>query len=223
MKIEWKKKKGGVVMKYERLTRGARDIFFFFFLFCFIFVGFFSLLLLFFFSSPAPFFCLRLCVSVVFVVARNYGPNWWWRLMADTTERVFFIIICWLFLLFFLGGLLRSLVGRRIGLGNKTRRKRFGSCFFFGFFFLVCWLVLFGSRPDWCVDSNERKINHLVVELNFDSKTKIVGEKNGSEFHFCNHGNRGTINGNRKERTVSWNTTETRRQWQLSKIEEAFR
>ena len=135
MKIEWKKKKGGVVMKYERLTRGARDIFFFFFLFCFIFVGFFSLLLLFFFSSPAPFFCLRLCVSVVFVVARNYGPNWWWRLMADTTERVFFIIICWLFLLFFLGGLLRSLVGRRIGLGNKTRRKRFGSCFFFGFFF----------------------------------------------------------------------------------------
>jgi len=75
MKIEWKKKKGGVVMKYERLTRGARDIFFFFFLFCFIFVGFFSLLLLFFFSSPAPFFCLRLCVSVVFVVARNYGPN----------------------------------------------------------------------------------------------------------------------------------------------------
>ena len=222
MKIEWKKKKGGVVMKYERLTRGARDIWFFFFLFCFIFVGFFSLLLLFFFSSPAPFFCLRLCVSVVFVVARNYGPNWWWRLMADTTERVFFIIICWLFLLFFFGGLPSFSRREKDWTWKQNETKEIRFLFFFGFF-LVCWLVLFGSRPDWCVDSNERKINHLVVELNFDSKTKIVGEKNGSEFHFCNHGNRGTINGNRKERTVSWNTTETRRQWQLSKIEEAFR
>ena len=159
MKIEWKKKKGGVVMKYERLTRGARDIWFFFFLFCFIFVGFFSLLLLFFFSSPAPFFCLRLCVSVVFVVARNYGPNWWWRLMADTTERVFFLLLfVGFFCCFFLGGFLRSLVGRRIGLGNKTRRKRFGSCFFLVFFWFVGWFCLAVDRIDVSIQMKEKSI-----------------------------------------------------------------
>ena len=155
-------------MEKEKRGRGneiratnERSPWYFLFLFLVLFFYFrwlfFVVVVVFFLVLPL-FFCLRLCVSVVFVVARNYGPNWWWRLMADTTERVFFIIICWLFLLFFLGGLLRSLVGRRIGLGNKTRRKRFGSCFFLVFFWFVGWFCLAVDRIDVSIQMKEKSI-----------------------------------------------------------------
>ena len=160
MKIEWKKKKGGVVMKYERLTRGARDIFFFFFLFCsFIFVGFFSLLLLFFFSSPAPFFFVCVCVCLLcllwpVITALTDDGDWW-----QTQPKGFFLLLfVGFFCCFFLGGFLRSLVGRRIGLGNKTRRKRFGSCFFLVFFWFVGWFCLAVDRIDVSIQMKEKSI-----------------------------------------------------------------
>ena len=147
-------------MKYERLTRGARDIFFFFFLFCsFIFVGFFSLLLLFFFSSPAPFFFVCVCVCLLcllwpVITALTDDGDWW-----QTQPKGFFLLLfVGFFCCFFWGASFVLSSGEGLDLETKRDERDSVLVFFLVFFWFVGWFCLAVDRIDVSIQMKEKSI-----------------------------------------------------------------